>query len=148
MVATMDELKGFHEVFSERERINAGSDRAFGIVFALLFLIIGGFPILYGSDLRFWALGIGSVFFGVAIIAPQILRPLNIIWFKFGMLLHKIVNPIVMGLLFFFTVTPIAFIMRLINKDPLNCKFDPEASTYWIKREAGEPEPENMRRQF
>ena len=83
MVATMDELKGFHEVFSERERINAGSDRAFGIVFALLFLIIGGFPILYGSDLRFWALGIGSVFFGVAIIAPQILRPLNIIWFKF-----------------------------------------------------------------
>ena len=144
----MVDSNGFHEFFLERERVQVGSERAFGIVFALLFIIIGFFPLLYGSSPRLWALGVGMTFLCLAFISPKLLRPLNILWFKFGMLLHKIINPLVMGFLFFFTVTPIALLMRLIKKDPLNRSFNHDIPTYWIKREKGEPQPDTMQRQF
>ena len=89
----MKKSNGFHEVFAERERVLIGSERAFGIVFALVFIIIGSFPLLYEANPRLWALGTGMVFMLLAFIFPKILRPFNIVWFKFGALLHKIINP-------------------------------------------------------
>jgi hypothetical protein len=78
----------------------------------------------------------------------MLLRPFNRLWFRFGLLLSRVVNPLVMGLLFYFTVTPIGLIMRALGKDPLRLRFDRGARTYWIDRQPPGPEPETMRQQF
>ena len=139
---------GFHENFGQRNDVKIGSERTFGIVFAVVFVLIGAFPLIGGHAPRLWALGVGGIFLIAAFAFPAALRPLNIVWYRFGMLLHKIVNPLVMGLLFFITVTPIALIMRLVGKDPLNRQFDPNVSSYWVEREPDDLQPETMRRQF
>ena len=137
-----------HENFHKRDEVKVGSERSFGITFAAIFLIIGSFPLISGDAPGVWALCIGIIFLIAAFAFPTALRPLNIVWFRFGMLLHKIVSPLVMGLLFFITLAPIGLIMRLRGKDLLNLRFDPDAPSYWIERDAGELEPETMRRQF
>lgn len=145
---------GLHENLARDEDVEVGSERSFGLVFAVVFAIIGLWPLTgaFGDEgagpLRLWALGIAAVFVVLAFAAPKALKPLNLIWFKFGMLLHKIVNPLVMGLLFFVTVTPIALIMRIRGKDLLSMKFDPEADSYWIERDPPGPAPETMSKQF
>ena len=144
----MAEIKNTHENFYQRDEIKAGSNRVFGIVFAVVFLIIGCFPIISGAEPLVWALCIGTIFFIAALSFPNALRPLNMIWFRLGMFLHTIVNPLIMGLLFFVTVVPIGLIMRLMSKDLLNLQFDPDISSYWIERDSGEPKPETMRHQF
>ena len=144
----MTDSSGFHEDYGQRNDANVGSERTFGIVFAVVFVLIGAFPLIGGHAPRLWALGVGVIFLITAFAFPAALRPLNIVWYRFGMLLHKIVNPLVMGLLFFITVTPIALIMRLVGKDPLNRQFDPNVSSYWVEREPGDLQPETMRRQF
>ena len=123
---------------SEREghtEVKMGSERSLGIVFAVVFLIVGLWPLKAGGDPRYWALGIAVVFLGLGLLAPRYLAPLNKVWFKFGMVLSAIVSPIVMGLLFFIAVTPMALIMRARKKDLLRCKFDRQAASYWIERE-------------
>ena len=95
----MSELQGNTEV-------KMGSERGFGIVFAIVFLIIALFPLLGDGGVRLWSVGVAAVFGGLAFLAPKVLTPLNRLWFKFGMLLSRIVSPIVMGILFFVTVTP------------------------------------------
>ena len=137
-----------HENFHKRDEVKVGSERSFGITFAAVFFIIGSFPLISGDAPGVWALCIGIIFLIAAFAFPTALRPLNIVWFRFGMLLHKIVSPLVMGLLFFITLAPIGLIMRLRGKDLLNLRFDPDAPSYWIERDAGELEPETMRRQF
>ena len=144
----MSKQDAYHEDFGHGEAVRAGSPRAFGIVFAVVFALIGGWPLIDGLGVRAWALWISGGFLAAALIRPAILAPLNLLWFKFGMLLHKIVNPIVMGLLFFVTVTPIALIMRLAGKDPLRQKFDQAAPTYWIDRAPNELTAESMKNQF
>ena len=144
----MTDSSGFHEDYDQRNDVNVGSERTFGIVFAVVFVLIGAFPLIGGHAPRLWALGVGVIFLIAAFAFPAALRPLHIVWYRFGMLLHKIVNPLVMGLLFFITVTPIALIMRLVGKDPLNRQFDPNVSSYWVEREPGDLQPETMRRQF
>jgi hypothetical protein len=144
----MTRQNGFHEDYQQSNEVRAGSDRAFGIVFAIVFTIVGAWPLLGDAPLRLWALGLAGVFLATALIAPNILKPLNQVWFRFGMLLHKVVNPLVMGLLFFTTVTPIALIMRMMGKDPLNRKIDRQASTYWIERDPAGPAPDTMKNQF
>ena len=137
-----------HETLSASEEIKVGSERSFGIVFAVVFAIVGLLPLWNGGPLRLWALVVAGVFLLAAFAFPKVLRPLNLIWFRFGLLLHKIVNPLIMGLLFFLTVTPIALIMRIMGKDPLHRRFDSTAESYWIEREPGEAPAETMRRQF
>lgn len=137
-----------HEDFSRHQEIKAGSERAFGLVFAAVFLIIGLWPLVKGADPRLWALPVAGLFALLALAAPRALRPLNLLWFRFGLLLHAIVNPVIMGLLFFTTVTPIALIMRILGKDPLRLKFDKVATTYWIERDPPGPAPDSMRHQF
>jgi hypothetical protein len=144
----MSEKQTFHEDFSREDEIKVGSERSFGIVFAVVFAIIGAFPLWNGEPLRVWALIIAGAFLLVALIAPRLLKPLNILWFRFGMLLSRVVNPVVMGFLFFLTVTPIALLMRLFGKRPLHLGFDKETDSYWIKREPPGPDPQTMRQQF
>lgn len=127
--------------------VEMGSEKGFGIVFAVVFAIIAFWPLVFhGHGVRLWALAIAAAFLAVAFFAPHVLKPLNKLWFKFGMLLSMIISPIVMGIIFFVTVTPIGLIRRMKNPDPLNQKFDPEADSYWITRDASSLN--SMRKQF
>ena len=125
-------------------KIKIGSNRSFGIVFFIVFLIIATYPILNGSSIRLWSLIIGIIFLILGIINSRILSPLNILWIKFGLLLGKIVSPIVMGFVFFGVVTPIAILMKLFGKDLLNLKRDDKKS-YWLEKEKIKS---NMNNQF
>jgi hypothetical protein len=144
----MAKHSGFHENYSRQDDIKVGSERAFGLVFAVVFLIIGLWPLLAELAPRYWALIVSCGFVAIALIAPKLLRPLNLIWFKFGLILHKIVNPLVMGLLFFVTITPMALIFRVMGKDTLNRQFDKSATSYWIVRNPPGPAPDTMKNQF
>lgn len=144
----MAATQGFHEQFTRDDGVKAGSERAFGLVFAAVFALIGFWPLLSAGDIRLWAFIVAALFLAAAVLAPGVLKPLNRVWFLFGMLLHKIVSPLVMALLFFTTVTPIALLMRLMGKDPLRLTLDRAAKSYWIERVPPGPSPESMRRQF
>jgi hypothetical protein len=144
----MAEFQGFHEKLDRASDVKAGSERAFGVVSAGVFLLIALWPLREGAGPRFWALALAALFLAAAVLAPGALAPLNRIWFRFGMLLHRIVSPLVMALLFFLTVTPTALILRLAGKDLLRLKFDRAAKSYWIERAPPGPAPETMRNQF
>lgn len=144
----MAEPQDFHETFERAGDVKTGSERVFGIVFAAVSFVVGLWPLIDSLDPRFWALALGALFLVGAFFAPKALAPLNRLWFRFGMLLHRIVSPLVMGLLFYLTVTPTALIMRMTGKDPLRLKFDRNAKSYWIERSPPGPAPETMRNQF
>ncbi len=137
-----------HEDYGRAEVLERGSERAFGVVFAAVFAAIGLWPLVAGDAMRAWALGAGVWFLVVALMRPALLRPLNRLWFRFGLLLNRIVNPLVMGLLFFLTMAPIGLVMRALGKDPLRLRFDRGARSYWIERRPPGPAPETMRQQF
>ena len=111
--------------------IKISSNKNFGIVFFIVFLLIGIYPFLNGNDFRVWSLLISVIFLILGLINSKILTPLNKLWFKFGLFLGKIVSPLVMGFIFFIVVTPIGIIMRLFRKDLLNLKYN-QKKTYWI----------------
>ena len=115
------------------DEIKISSNRSFGIVFFIVFLLIGIYPFLNGSDLRIWSLLISLVFLILGLINSKILTPLNKLWFKFGLLLGKIIFRLIMGFIFFIVVTPTGIIMRLMRKDLLNLKFN-QKKTYWIDK--------------
>ncbi len=110
------------------------SNRNFGIVFTVVFLIISFWPLIKDGDIRFWSLIVSSIFFVLALMNSKILTPFNKLWMRFGFLLGKIISPIVMGFIFFFVVTPTGIIMRLLGKDILNLKKNNQ-NTYWIKKD-------------
>ena len=116
-----------------KQKIKIGSNRSFGIVFFVVFLIISFYPLSNEGDLRIWSLVVSIIFLLLGLFNSKILTPLNIIWFKFGLLLGKIIAPIVMGIIFFFVVTPIGIIMRIFRKDVLNLKKN-KNNSYWIKK--------------
>ena len=128
--------------------VKIGSNRSFGIVFAIVFAIVGLLPLWSGAPLRLWSLAVGAGFLAIALVLPSLLAPLNRLWFKFGLLLSKITSPIVMGLVFYLTVTPTALIMRMLGKDPLRLKLDRDAPTYWISRTPPGPDPDSIKNQF
>ncbi len=113
--------------------IKISSNKSFGIVFFIVFLLIALYPLINNEDLRFWSLTISLVFLVLGLINSKILTPLNKIWFKFGILLGRIISPLIMGVIFFLVVTPIGFIMRMIGKDLLNLKYNDKKS-YWIEK--------------
>jgi hypothetical protein len=115
--------------------IKISSNRNFGIVFFIIFLLIGLYPLINGGSLGVWALIISSIFFFLGILNSRILTPLNIIWFKFGIFLSNFFSPLIMGIIFFLIVTPIGLTMRFFKKDLLNLKFNKDKS-YWIKKTA------------
>jgi hypothetical protein len=130
------------------EEIQPSSDRAFGFVFAAVFGLVGLLPLWRGASPRWWSLAVAGAFLTVALVIPRLLAPLNRVWLMVGLLLHMVVNPLVMALLFFTTVTPIALIMRALGQDPLRLRLDPDAPTYWIERRPPGPSANSMPRQF
>ena len=117
----------------DHNEVKIGSNRSFGIVFSIAFLLISLYPLINGENLRLWSLIISIVFFVLGIINSNLLKPLNKLWFKFGLLLGKIISPFIMGMIFFVVVTPIAILMRLLRKDLLNLKFN-KNNSYWIEK--------------
>ena len=117
----------------EDKKIKIGSNRSFGIVFSIVFLIIALYPLLNDDTVKIWLIILSLTFFILGLLNSNILSPLNRIWFKFGIILGGIVSPIVMGLVFFFVVTPISLILRLLKKDTLNLKKN-DSMTYWINK--------------
>ncbi len=124
--------------------IKISSNRSFGIVFFVVFALIAFYPLIKQGDIRIWSLIVSLIFLVLGLLNSKILNPLNKVWFKFGIFLGKIVSPLVMGIIFFFVVTPIGFIMRLLKKDLLNLKFKDNKS-YWIEK--NEPKSK-MKNQF
>lgn len=124
------------------------SNKTFGLIFAGIFLIIALFPLLVSNGIRMWAIIISSVFTISALALPAILTPLNRLWAKFGMLMHKITNPLLMGLVFFVAVLPTGLIMRILGKDPMRRKAKPDLDSYWIEREEPELSAESFDQQF
>jgi len=113
--------------------IKISSNRSFGIVFFIVFILIAFYPLINQGEIRIWSVLISLLFLILGIINSKILTPLNKVWFKFGIFLGKIISPIVMGLIFFLVVTPIAFLMRMLKKDLLNLKFS-KNNSYWIEK--------------
>tara|TARA_Y200000002_G_scaffold380826_1_gene393261 strand:+ start:114 stop:506 length:393 start_codon:yes stop_codon:yes gene_type:complete len=113
--------------------IKISSNKSFGVVFFVVFLLIGIYPILNDNNPKLWSLILSIIFLILGIVNSKILTPLNLIWFKFGILLGNIVSPLIMSIIFFFVVTPIGFLMRLLKKDLLNLKFNND-KTYWIEK--------------
>ena len=102
--------------------IKISSNKSFGIVFFVVFLLIGLYPLIYDENVRIWSLIISFIFLVLGFLNSSILTPLNLLWFKFGILLGKLISPIIMGIVFFLVVTPIGLIMRLFKKDLLKLK--------------------------
>ena len=113
--------------------IKIGSNRSFGIVFFIVFLIISIYPLLNNETIRIWSLVISIIFLVLGLLNSKLLNPFNKIWFKFGLLLGKIISPFVMGVIFFCVVTPIGLLMKLLKKDLLNLKFN-KNNSYWINK--------------
>jgi hypothetical protein len=137
-----------HESFVPRDEVRASSDRAFGLLFAGVFAVIPLVVWWRRGALPIWPFGIAAVFLLLAVLGPALLAPLNRLWTRFGMLLARVTNPLIMGLLFFLALTPMALIMRAMGKRPLRLGFDPAARSYWIERRPPGPAPDTMPNQF
>ena len=126
-------------------KVKMGSNRSFGIVFFIVFLIIGLWPTLNDGEIRIWSIVASIIFLILGLINSKLLTQLNILWFKFGKLLGSIVAPIVMGIVFFLVITPIGLIMKIIGKDLLNKRYNNKSKSYWINREKSKG---TMKQQF
>ena len=123
--------------------VKISSNRSFGIVFFVVFLLVALYPLINGEELRIWSLVISFIFLILGILNSKILSPLNKLWFKFGIFLGKVISPIIMGIIFFLVVTPIGFIMRLLGKDVLNLKYSNNKS-YWIEKSGPKSKMKNQ----
>ncbi len=123
--------------------VKISSNRSFGIVFFVVFLLIALYPLNYNGEIRIWSVIISLLLLILGLFNSKILAPLNKLWFKFGILLGKIISPIIMGIIFFFVVTPIALLMRLIGKDVLNLKYNKNKS-YWIEKSGPKSKMKNQ----
>lgn len=137
----MSELHGHHEV-------KVGGERGFGLVFAVVFAVIAAWPLMDGGAPRLWALVVAAGFLAVTWVRPRWLRPLNLVWFRFGLWLGAVVAPIVMALVFFLVVTPTGWLVRALGKDPLRLKLDRQAPSYWIERDEENNPMGSMKNQF
>ena len=113
--------------------LKISSNKSFGIVFFIFFLLVSLYPLLKNENIRIWSLIIALIFLVLGLFNSKILSPLNQLWFKFGLILGKIISPVIMGIIFFGVVTPIGFLMKILNKDLLSLKFNKEKS-YWIEK--------------
>ena len=126
-------------------KIKISSNRSFGLVFFILFLVISLWPFIHEGQIRIWSAVISIVFLILGLMNSKLLTPLNRLWFKFGMFLGAIVAPVVMGMIFFLVVTPTGFLMRIMGKDLLRRKYDKSNKSYWIKRDKSSS---SMKQQF
>ena len=123
--------------------IKISTNKSFGLVFFVVFFLISVYPLLNSGNIRFWSLIVAIIFLTLGLLNSKILTPLNKIWFKFGLLLGSIVSPIVMSVIFFFVVTPISSIMRILGKDILNLKWN-NTNSYWIEKSGPKSKMKNQ----
>jgi hypothetical protein len=128
--------------------VRPGSDRNFGLVMAAAAAIFGCLPLLRLAAPHWWLVGVALAFAALALAAPRALYPLNYVWFRLGLLMHRVVSPVIIGAIFFLCVTPIGVIMRLLGKDVLSLRRRADLSSYWIVRDPPGPEPGTMTKQF
>ena len=143
-----EHLRTMPDDLRRESREVGSSNRVFGLVFAAVFLLIAVGPLFVGRPIHFSSLVVSVAFGIVALIAPAVLAPLNRVWTKFGLLLHKIVSPVILGIMFYVVITPMGLVMRLLGKDPLRLRWEPKAATYWIERSPPGPPPETFIDQF
>lgn len=124
------------------------SDRSFGIVFTVFFCLVAAWPLWHGEAMRLWALMPAALFVAATALTPSLLAPLNRQWTRLGLLLHKIVNPIVLGLIFAIAIIPIGLLFKLMGKDPLRLKRKAGEQSYWIERAPPGPAADSLPRQF
>ncbi len=137
-----------HEDLRREKAIAIGSSRSFGLVFCALFTLIGLLPLAHGAEPRAWSLGLALVMLILAVFAPSVLRPLNVAWSRFGLLLNRIVSPIVMALVFYGAVTPMGILVRRFANSSLKLHRDPSSTSYWIARNPPGPAPDTLKNQF
>ena len=123
--------------------IKLPSNRSFGLLFFIVFLIISLWPLIYDKEIRFVSMVISIIFFILGIFNSSLLKPLNFLWMKFGIFLGKIVSPLIMGIIFFFIVTPIGILLRVFGKDVINLKFN-DSKSYWIEKKGPKSKMKNQ----
>jgi hypothetical protein len=143
----LSQSQNFHETF-RREEAARGSDRNFGFVVGAALSVIACLPLLRGSAPRWYLLPIAAALVLAALVAPRLLFPLNWLWHRLGLMLQKVVNPVVMLVIFALGVVPTGLVLRILRKDPMRRKFDTDADSYWIKRDPPGPLPDTMKNQF
>ena len=137
-----------HEDLSRTHQVKASSNRGFGWVFVIVFVVIGCWPLLAANPPRWGWLTAAAVMLLVTLVAPALLALPNRLWMKFGALLHRIVSPVILGILFYGVVTPTGLLMRAFGMDKLRIRRGGTATSYWIERQPPGPKPESMNHQF
>lgn len=125
-----------------------GSDRAFGLVFSVVFALVALYPLIGGAPIRLWAMGLAALFLVAAFVWPRSLSPLNRLWAKLGRALHRVVSPLALLVVFGLAVLPTGLVLRIMGKDLLRLRFEPDAETYWIERKPPGRADQQMKKQF
>jgi hypothetical protein len=149
--ARADALAGsanLHEDLAREDDVVGPSDRGFGLTLAAVCGVVGVVRLTLGHSYAEWWLAAAALLLALAFGWPAALAPLNRLWLRLGLVLYKVMNPLVMGLVFFTTVVPIGLVLRALGKDPLRLRREPGAASYWIRREPPGPEPDTMKQQF
>lgn len=145
----MKHKPSFHESFETGDDdVKGSSDRGFGIVFTVFFAILAGIKFALGSDWAWLWTGLAAATLAVTLIRASLLASLNRLWMKLGLALHRVLNPLIMGLIFYGVFAPFGLVMRLFGWDGLRRKIDRGADSYWIDRDPPGPEPDSMKMQF
>ena len=137
-----------HETLHRDTAIEGSSNRSFGLLFLVLFLVIALWPLMSGGAVRLWAAAVAAGFGALAMIVPSWLAAPNRWWMQLGLLLGRVVSPIALGLLFFAVFAPMGVLFRALGKDPLRIKRPAEAPTYWVQRKPPGPKPETLDQQY
>jgi hypothetical protein len=137
-----------HEDLSRTHEVRASSNRSFGWVFTVVFVIIAAWPLFSGGMVRWWSLLIAAAFALVTVAVPKLLAVPNRLWLRFGLLLNRIISPVALAILFYLVVTPVAGLMRVFGKDNLRLRRSDSDTSYWIKREPPGPKPDSLNHQF
>ena len=137
-----------HEDFSRTHEVKGSSNHAFGWVFVAVFAITGAWPLLFGGAVRWWSMIIGAAILLTTLLAPALLALPNRLWLRFGLLLNRIISPVVLAFLFYAVVTPMGLLMRAFGKDSLRLRRGSADATYWIERDPPGPKPDSLYHQF
>ena len=137
-----------HEDFSRTQHVKGSSNRAFGWTFVAVFLIVGLWPLVSHGTLRWWAVIVAALVMTATLAMPDLLTVPNRLWLRFGLLLHRVVSPVALGLMFYIVITPMGLLMRAMGKDPLCLRHGDPSGTYWIRRDPPGPKPSSMSKQF
>lgn len=137
-----------HESVTRDAITNKSSNRSFGLVMAVFFMVVGLWPLIYGGAIRGWSVMVSVTFVLLSLVRPAVLSLLNRAWFKLGLALHHVISPIVLGIMFYGVITPVGLLRRVFVRDPMKLRFEPEKDSYWVKREPPGPKPDSLTNQF